>query len=690
VQAYARLIARQQQGVEGTALAEAQRDVIKTLSAQLDSAGRDPVRAPSAHSHHAEVQCSPSKVAHLTGLCALIARQVEDFRAAAHEGVPSELEAVLNTLHVLHNELTMLGADHEAHKVPALPGAEQPTAPPSPSVAGSTRQEESEAQIIELAEKVAALTQRIALLTASNAAAQEEAAQARAAAVSLAEEVDVVQCEARRAIAQRAEENEAIMQQLAQAHAECRRLAAALAEADDAALLKETALREAMAKQAQAREPRDGFANPLTQQQQERPHPPAGLAALLDGMDGLLADAAAMEERLHQLEGQAAEAAELRSAAAQNRWQGLTVAAACAQGAAAAWAGARADVTAAEQRCAEHAQRAKQLAEHVRQLEAENTELCRRLDAMRALHDEQSSRMAELHAAQLAAAEAKLHAQKQELNRHADAAVAAAVAAAEAHTKERVGQGLEDALRELEGCQRECVRLRAERDAAYAEFKRFREIKAAEVQLLEQRLGLENGVSSNAADADEAEMLVAAASGEIAAACRADAVAAALREAKLERKHRMEVQHALAALRAEEKKAQAARKAAEKEAAALRQRLREASVAAEQQIRELTTQVTQARKEADATLAAAADQAVEVLSLNERLEKTAAAVVERNRRLQAVEEAEVDKARAALAARSAALRDVAGRVMRAEHEVELLKDDLDKCSVTSQEDDVFQ
>jgi len=202
------------------------------------------------------------------------------------------------------------------------------------------------------------------------------------------------------------------------------------------------------------------------------------------------------------------------------------------------------------------------------------------------------------------------------------------------------------------------------------------------VALLEQRLGIEPASSTGPEttspdDCNAGELRVAAASGEIAAACRVDAVTAAMREAKIERKHRNQLQKSLEAARGAEKKAQAASKAAEKEVAILKKRLREASVTAEQSIRELSGQLAAAKSEIAASAAECASRAAEVEKLKGQLISAVGDVAESERRQREALEREIQDAVVTLTAPSALMSDVALRVDRAGREVELLRNDLD-------------
>lgn len=142
------------------------------------------------------------------------------------------------------------------------------------------------------------------------------------------------------------------------------------------------------------------------------------------------------------------------------------------------------------------------------------------------------------------------------------------------------------ALADLEAAAQQCTDLQAQLDAVRTEFQRYQAIKAVEVRLLEQRvlrqLGVSGSSGSSSSIAAHRSGSVPGATGassasldDLEAACRDEGIAAALREARLERLQQQQLEGDLAAARAAEEQVGQLRskaRAAEQELAAARSR----------------------------------------------------------------------------------------------------------------------
>jgi hypothetical protein len=181
----------------------------------------------------------------------------------------------------------------------------------------------------------------------------------------------------------------------------------------------------------------------------------------------------------------------------------------------------------------------------------------------------------------------------------------------------RVGQVEQRALQDLEAAAQQCRGLEGEVEAVHSEFKRYQAMKAVEVRLLEQRVmqhitgrgnsgggnssssggkpgGLPAGAGSGAAAVAGAGAVAAQQEqqpvtvGDLEAACRMEGIAAALREASLERLQREHLEQQLAAAQAAGEQLAARAKAAEHELAGSRSR----QAAEAKSVQERTEQLT--------------------------------------------------------------------------------------------------
>ncbi len=692
----------------GAVLAASQREVIAALSSQL--ASDDAVGTSETNSSKAMKTSSSSTNDSLKGLCVLLLHQLttlEKSFSAGGDKLDATVHSMRSTIMVVQSEIetaldTLLPNSSAAVAMLPLPQSPAPLKAHGTSD-GASREAVLEKQVDELTERLTIMSERISLLTAANEAAQTEASHGKSAVVELAQALEQAHLENEETAQQAAAREKELQDQLDETTNECRHLLDALnaLESDqkswelqvnskiaalqaqfEASVLELAACKKSDSASVENTTTKRTSSVPLSPSQF-----PSGLGTLLDGMDALLSDTLKMSQRIKELEAAAEKQAADRLNTVEQRWNALTAGVLRCQHVAAARAEARNEIKALEMKSAKHAQRADALAEKVAFLEKEHDELIQRLEAVRGIHKQQLDHSAQLHAAQLAAISAETEALRQELHRHKDAAALTAAAAAEQRIYE--DNITDSARRAVEDAQRICAQLRNERDAVHAEFIRYRDIKTAELQLLEQRLGIfstkiADDNDNNALDGHTGsgsfseEVKIATAVGQIAGACRADAVAAALREAKLERSHRIQLQESLSSTQAAEKRAVAASKAAEKEVVLLRQRLIDTTVSSETQIKELKNKLEIARNEATTAQNKAEELSEQVEPLSQRIADLEYAEELAEQERQETAQRDIAAVHAALSAREASIHDMTGRVMRAERDLEGLTHDLDQ------------
>ncbi|KAG7673984.1 hypothetical protein NADE_004328 [Nannochloris sp. 'desiccata'] len=748
LQEFAKHIARERQETDdgrvdpGAVLAASQREVIAALSAQLATSSGGGIERSSTTGSATTATSASSISSHdsLKGLCGLLLHQLRTLEktlsGAGGSNVDAVVQSMRSTIMIVQSEieaaLGFLQVSTLSTTVLPLPQSPAPPAVPDASSATS-RAAALEKQVDDLTERLLIMSERLSLLTAANEAAQTEASHGKSAVSELAQALQQAHMENEEtatSLQQAAIRERELQNQLEETTNECRQLLDALNALENEKTswegevnAKVTALQsqfEASVQElaaytqsnitansaetlaASMRENGNVTTAPTSSTSFTASQFPSGLGTLLDGMDALLSDAFSMGERIKELESAAQKQAEHRAKTTQDRWNGFTAGVLRCQQVASARAEARNEIKALEMKSAKHAQRADALARKVSELEKAQEELVNRLEAVKEIHQQQLEHSAQLHAAQLAAMSAETEARRQEILRHSDAAALAAAVAAEQRAYEDVKDRVESARRALEEAQRLCGQLRNERDAVHAEFTKYRQIKTAEVQLLEQRLGIfsklneadgdnvdgsNTGEDANAFKEGQAglgpasfseEVKIASAAGQIAGACRADAVAAALREAKLERSHRLQLQNSLTSAHAAEKRAAVATKAAEKEVTLLRQRLVETTVGSEQQVKELKNKLEILKIEASTAERRVENRNAEVEQLSQRIADLEHAEMVFEQERQEAAHRDLAAVHAALSARDASIHDVAGRVMRAERDLEHLSHELDQ------------
>lgn len=744
LQEFAKRIVRERQETDDgrvdpeAVLAASQREVIAALSAQLaaNSGGDGGGDIKKSAATGSALKAPSSSSTSLQGLCGLLLHQLKTLEktlnSAGGSNVDGAVQSMRSTIMVVQSEIeAALGSLQDSTlstTVLPLPQSPAPPAVPEGNTATSRAAALSK-QVDDLTERLTIMSERISLLTAANEAAQTEASHGKSAVAELAQalqQAHMENAESSTSLQQAAIREGELQNQLEETTNECRQLLDALhalesekktwerqvnakiaalqnqfeASVQELAACKQSKntanSTETLAASMQALE------NPTTASSFSSSQFPSGLGTLLDGMDALLSDAFLMGERIKELEAAAVTQAQHRAKTTQDRWNGFTAGVLRCQQVATARAEARNEIKALKLKSSKHAQRADALAQKVSELEKEQKELLTRLDGVRDVHKQQLEHSAQLHAAQLAAMSAETEAHRQEMLRHSEQGAHAAAAAAEQRAYADVKDRVESARRALEEAQRTCGQLRNERDAVHAEFIKYRQIKTAEVQLLEQRLGIfsklhqaegDNVDGSNIGEVANDylegqaglgpasfsdEVKIATAAGQIAGACRADAVAAALREAKLERSHRLQLQESLATTQAAEKRAVVAAKAVEKEVASLRRRLVESTIGSEHQVKELKNKLEMSKNESRTAEEKVEKYTAEVEQLSRRIADLEHAEMVHEQERQEAADRDLAAVHAALSARDTSIYDIEKRVMRAERDLEDFSHDLDQ------------
>lgn len=646
-------------------LLSSQREVIKALSTQIHIVNKMPlpgIEGNIQNNDYGVAQSTPinpihahlNNNKHVLGLCMLLLHQLEH---ASHDqsimapSLQSNIQSMQSIVHVLHAEIIQVLSSRQAPRdgKDAHSGAVLDVA-------------SMEKHVVEMGERIAVQKERIAVLTSANEAARTEAAHAKESIAVLTREFEEKEEELMHQLRQAQEDRQQAMALLV-GHVEDQR-----SSFEDRFTAEMAALRDQIATQRQEDTRNDDVEK---ERKEEKKELPPGLVDLLDGLEGLLADAAATEARLKELESIAAEHAKHKAETACTAWSKLTATALRARGIAATWKDAQQEYKALEEACTEQRQRADAAVDQCKQLEKECKQLHKHIDALHAMHEEQARQSADLHAAQLASVQAAAQVQRQELHHQIERIAHEAAERGHQNAHNELNNRMEAAEHALREYERRCARLKAERDAVHAEFTKFRDLKKAEIQLLESRLGLLDNHSNPSAQ-EQRDVRVASAEGEIAAACKTDGVAAALREAKLERAHRHDVQQALAVAEAAEKKARVANKAAEEEIASLRQRLNGIIIAAERENARLSLQLEESQQHATNHAAVSRNLEKKIAELNGSL-------AEYRQQANAVADREYHNMHAMLEGQSRAVQDLTQRITHAQQQVEYLQADGMAC-----------
>ncbi|PRW61371.1 leucine-rich repeat containing [Chlorella sorokiniana] len=415
----------------------------------------------------------------------------------------------------------------------------------------------------------------------------------------------------------------------------------------------------------------------------------AGLAKLQSAAEGL-------EVRLLRLEAQAAVLQEDRRSAAVGQWATMVRSRRYRSAVQQLRDGLQAQLLDAQAVCQQQAAQLRQAHAAVDAARAECAALAEQLRDAEERQQQEWEQALQDRQQELA----MLHQQADErchtLQRQAEASAAAAVAEAEQRCRveaaTRVCQVEQRALRDLEAAEQQCAGLQSELETARSEFKRYQAMKAVEVRLLEQRVlqqlgnsGGGNGSGGNGKRAGKpstASRPTAEAGGggdgqpatlaDLEAACGQEGIAAALREARLERLQREQLEADLAAAQAAGQQLGARARAAEQEMAAQRSQLLGEARAARERAERLAAELAdcqQALKLAKGEgsrrlkeLQALQRQAAEACENGGANGGVAAARLEAEHAAREAAEAQLREARQGLARKASLIRDLRAKV----------------------------
>lgn len=251
----------------------------------------------------------------------------------------------------------------------------------------------------------------------------------------------------------------------------------------------------------------------------------------------------------------------------------------------------------------------------------------------------------------------------------------------------RVCQAEQRALHDLETAEQQCGGLRGELEAVRSEFQQYQAMKAVEVRLLEQRVlqqlrgggsgsggavnRKQSGKSGASASLDSAPSSRQPATvADLQAACRQEGIAAALREASLERLQREQLEADLATAQEAGQQLKARAREAEQELAAHRSR----HAGEARQVRERAERLAAELADSQAALKLARSEGSRRLKELQVLQRqaadenggtncaNAAAQLEGERRAREAADSQLREARQELARKAALIRDLRAKV----------------------------
>lgn len=465
----------------------------------------------------------------------------------------------------------------------------------------------------------------------------------------------------------------------------------------------------------------------------------AAMPALHAACSRLQGAAEGLEVRLLRLEAQAAVAQQDRQAAAAEQWAGLVRSRRYRAAVKQLRGGLQAQLLDVQAACQQQAAQLRELQAALQGSQEECRALAAQLRSGEQQHQRELEAAAALRQQELASLLQQAEEQRQALQQEAAAATAAAVEEAQQRCRveaaarwvvwwvawvvgaapacvspsnnetltssytfpfffNRVCQAEQRALQDLEGAEQQCAGLRRELEAAHAEFKRYQQLKAVEVRLLEQRVvqhlqgssgggsgagavgkrpGRLGGGSAAAASPGSSPPAGGGSGGgqqatvaELQAACGQEGIAAALREASLERLQREQVEADLAAAQEAGQRLEARARAAEQELAGHRSR----HAGEARQVRERAERLAAELADCQAALKLARGEGGRRLKELQALQRAAAsenaggngtaaaAQLEGERRAREAAEAQLREARQGLARKTALIKDLRAKV----------------------------
>lgn len=433
----------------------------------------------------------------------------------------------------------------------------------------------------------------------------------------------------------------------------------------------------------------------------------AHLPALSSSLGRVQQSAEGLEVRLLRLEAQAAVAVEDRQDSVAERWAHLVRSHRYRAAVKQLRNGLQAQLLDVQADCQQHVAQLVQLQAALHSARSKRDELAFQLQNAQLRHEQEMQLGAHEQQEQLAALQAEAEQGRRHVQQEAELAAAASVTAAEDRCRveaaARACQLEQRALGDLELAEQQCSELQAQLDCVHAEFKRYQAMKAIEVHLLEQRVlrqmrggggsgsGALGANATVAAGANGAPASIQPASvADLEAVCCHEGIGAALREARLERLQREQVQQELAAAQQAGEQLGVRAKAAEQELATSRGRQASEARGLRERAESLAAELTDCQNALRLAKAEGSRRLKELQALQRQAAATensgpnVAAQLEGEQQARKTAEATLREARAELSRKAALIKDLRCKVADLERDLEAqdpapLAAELDTC-----------
>eukprot|EP00890_Picochlorum_soloecismus_P001749 jgi/Picsp_1/2575/NSC_00806-R1_---NA--- len=201
-----------------------------------------------------------------------------------------------------------------------------------------------------------------------------------------------------------------------------------------------------------------------------------------------------------------------------------------------AWKEAKSDMAEMRRKNMEHLERIRDLEQDISLATDARDSSSRRYELVKARYDQEIENIKEIYEAQLSALKSSSESEGLEVERRVEEAMYNASSDAERRCREEYEEHMASLHQEIDSWQEQCQTLRHEKDVLEQEFEKFKKVKDASIDLLEQRLNVSRK-SSLSGIIDRKDALTT-----ISNVCRDDAVRAAVQEAQLERLERQKLE----------------------------------------------------------------------------------------------------------------------------------------------------
>lgn len=201
-----------------------------------------------------------------------------------------------------------------------------------------------------------------------------------------------------------------------------------------------------------------------------------------------------------------------------------------------AWEEAKTDLAELRRENMEHLRRIRDLEQEILLATDARDSSSRRYDLVKARYDQEIENIKEIYEAQLSALKSSSESEGLAAERRIEEAMENAANDAERRCRDEYEEYMDSMRQEIDSLQQQCQTLRHEKDVLEQEFEKFKKVKDASIDLLEQRLNVSRKTSlSGIIDRKDALRT-------ISNVCRDDAVRAAVQEAQLERFERQKLE----------------------------------------------------------------------------------------------------------------------------------------------------